>query len=227
MAEFSIDRQAGSSRPSAAVAYGRARAHSNRVRRLRILLPIGALVISLCFAAVSLVRTFLPEELKVESARIEDGKVVMEKPAVSGRNSDGINYSMRAERALQDIKNPNIIALETINAAVPVSDKIVARVEAESGVFDRSTDQLELDRPFVVTMNTGLEAKFQSAHLDVKGGNLTSNTPVAISNKEMSIVAQSMKMTDKGRIITFAGDVRMNANPSSIRQQENQKPDPS
>lgn len=225
MLERNIDGKAGFGRPPAYQAYGQALAHSARVRRLKVILPAAAVAISMAFIAVSAVRAFLPDNLQVESARIEDGKVVMEKPAVSGRNTDGINYSMRAERALQDIRNPNMISLEDINAAVPVNDKIIARVEAESGTFDRSSDKLELEKPFVVRLSTGLEARFQSAHLDVKGGNLETNDPVAISSDDMSIVAQSLKMTDKGRTITFAGNVRMNANPSSIRKQDIQKAD--
>lgn len=227
MSERIVDGRAGAVRQPAKDAYGRALAHSVRVRRLKVLLPVGALAISMIFVAVSAVRAFLPEDLKIESARIENGQVVMEKPAVSGRNSDGINYSMRAERALQDIKNPNVITLQSIIAAVPVNEKVIARVEALSGIFDRSSDKLDLDEPFIVRLSTGLEARFQSAHLDVKGGNLESTDPVAISSQDMSIVAQSLKMTDKGRIITFAGDVRMNANPSSIRKQDTEKPDPS
>lgn len=211
----------------AARAYAAALSHSVWVRRLKILLPVSALIVSLAFIGVSAVRTWLPDNLKIESARVENGKVVMEKPAIAGRNSDGINYSMRAERALQDIKNTNVIALETIAAAVPVNDKIIARVEAQSGIYDRATDKLDLDKPFVVRLSTGLEAHFQSAHLDVQGGSLQSDTPVKIASGDMSIVAQSLKMTDKGRVIVFAGAVRLNAAPSSIRKQDLKQADPS
>lgn len=207
-------------------AYRLAVAHSGRVRRLKILLPVAAVLVSMVFIGVSAMRAWLPENLKIESARVENGKVVMEKPAISGRNSDGINYSMRAERALQDIKNTAIIALEKIAAAVPVNDKIVARVEAESGVFDRATDKLDLDKPFVVRLNTGLEAQFQSAKLDIQGGTLTTNEPIKITSGETSIVAQSLKMTDKGRVITFAGAVKLNARPSAIRKQDFKQADP-
>ncbi len=202
-------------------AYQRAVAHSARVRRLKVLLPVAALVISLAFIAVSVIRAYLPENVKIESARIENGKVVMEKPAISGRNSDGISYSMRAERALQDIKNPNIISLETIAAAVPIDDKTIARVIAESGVFDRSTDRLDMTAPFTIKLSTGIEAAFKSAHLDIKGGSMETKDPVAITAKEASIVAQSLKMTDKGRVITFAGQVRVHIEPSAIRKADN------
>ncbi|TCU18061.1 LPS export ABC transporter periplasmic protein LptC [Rhizobium sullae] len=200
-------------------AYAAALFHSARVRRLKILLPIAAVTISLVFIAVSMVRAYLPENLKIEGAKIENGKIVMEKPAIAGRNADGINYSMLAERALQDIKNPNLITLETIKAAVPVSDDLIARVEAATADYDRSTDNLALRDPFTILLSNGLTAKFQSAKLDIKGGKMTTDDPIEIQKDGASIVAQSLKMTDKGRVITFEGNVRMNVDPSVIRKQ--------
>jgi lipopolysaccharide export system protein LptC len=165
------------------------------------------------------IRTYLPENIKIEGAKIENGKVVMEKPAISGRNSDGINYSMLAERALQDIKNPNLMTLENIKAAVPMKDDLIARVEATAADYDRATDNLDVKSPFAILLSNGLTANFQSAKVDIKGGKLTSEDPVSIQKDGASIVAQSVKMTDKGQTITFEGNVRMNVDPSAIHKQ--------
>lgn len=202
---------------SDAAAYRRALGHSARVRRLRIILPVVALIISLIFIGVSVVRSLLPEELNIESAKIENGKIVMEKPAISGRNSDGVNYSMRADRALQDIKNPNLINLETITAAVPVNDKVVARIVAQSGLFDRGANLLELDKPFTLNLSSGIDAQFNSARLDIAGGTMETKDPIAIQTKGASIVANSLNMKDKGRTMIFSGNVRLNIEPSSLR----------
>jgi lipopolysaccharide export system protein LptC len=200
-------------------AYGDAQHHSVRVRRLKVLLPIAAVVVSLIFIGVSVIRTYLPENIKIAGAKIENGKVVMEKPAISGRNSDGINYSMLAERALQDIKNPNLITLETIKAAVPIKDDLIARVDATSADYDRATDNLTVKSPFNLLLSNGITAKFQSAKVDIKGGKLVTDDPVTIEKEGASVVARSLKMTDKGRTITFEGNVRMNVDPSVIRKQ--------
>ncbi|XAZ23867.1 LPS export ABC transporter periplasmic protein LptC [Sinorhizobium sp. B11] len=200
-------------------AYGVARFHSVRVRRLKFLLPVAALVVSLTFIAVSVIRTYLPETIKIEGAKIENGKVVMEKPAIAGRNSDGINYSMLAERALQDIRNPDFITLETIKAAVPMNDGLMARVTAATADFNRATDNLHMTAPFTLVLSSGLVANFQSAHLDIKGGNLTTDDPVRITKDNASIVAQTLNITDKGRVITFEGNVRMNVESSAIHKQ--------
>jgi lipopolysaccharide export system protein LptC len=200
-------------------AYIDARFHSARVRRLKVLLPVAAVVVSLAFIGVSVIRTYLPENIKIDGARIENGKVVMEKPAISGRNAAGINYSMLAERALQDIKNPNLITLETVKAAVPINDDLIARVEATTADYDRATDNLDVRSPFTINLSNGLRAKFQTAQVDVKGGSLTTSDPVSIEKEGASVVARSLKMTDKGRTITFEGNVRMNVDPSVIRKQ--------
>ena len=198
-------------------AYQAAVAHSARVRKLRIWLPIGAVVISAIFISVSVIRAYLPENLSVESARIEDGKIVMERPAIAGRNDDGISYSMTAVRALQDIANPNMITLEDVKAAVPLNVNTIARVVATEGIFDRGTDRMELTAPFDVNLSNGTMAKFQSAQLDVVAGTLNTDDPVAIDTEQASIVAQSLKITDKGRTITFAGQVRVNIEAAAIR----------
>lgn len=200
-------------------AYRAALAHSARVRKLKVLLPMAALVISAAFIGVSILRAYLPESLSVESARIENGKIVMERPAISGRNSDGISYSMIADRALQDIENPNLITLEDVTAAVPINDDVIARVTATGADFNRGTDKLDLDSPFDVNLSNGVTARFQSAHLDINGGTLDTTDPIEISMEEGSIVADSFKITDKGRTITFTGRVRLHLKPATIRNQ--------
>lgn len=207
--------------PAPGDAYDAAVRHSALVRRLRVWLPISACVISLLFIGVSVIRAYLPENLSVESARIENGKIVMESPAIAGRNDDGISYSMTAERALQDIENPNMITLENVKAAVPVNEDTIARVVATAGIFDRGTDRMQMTAPFDVNLSNGTTAKFQSADLDVVAGTLTTEDPVSITTEQASIVAQSLNIADKGRTITFSGQVRVNIQASAIRNQGN------
>jgi lipopolysaccharide export system protein LptC len=199
--------------------YQAALAHSARVRRLKIFLPISAAIVSAAFIGVAVVRAYLPENLSVESARIENGKIVMERPAISGRNSDGISYSMIANRALQDIQNPNMISLENVKAAVPINDEVVARVTAAGADFDRGADKLDLTKPFDVNLSNGITARFQSARLDIPGGLMDTPDPVKISMDAGSIVANSLKITDKGHTITLIGKVQVDLDPARIRNQ--------
>ncbi len=202
--------------------YEAARYHSARVQRLKVILPLGALFISLIFIAVSVIRSYVPDSISVLGTKIEDGKIVMEKPVAAGRNQQGINYSVTADRALQDIRDPNNLTLEAIKAAVPLNDKIIARVTAARGEFDRSSDKLNMTAPFTVDLSTGLTAQLQSAQVDVKAGTLFSNDPVTIRTEEGSIVANSLNITDKGHTIVFSGNVKVNTNPVATRNRKQQ-----
>ena len=202
-------------------AYLDAARHSRRVRRLKIALPLLAGVIATVFIAVSIVRAFLPEELEIANATIENGKIVMQNPAISGRNKQDISYSMKAVRALQDIANPDIITLEDIHAEMPVNDTLVATVDAVSGIYDRGNNTLDMNAPFSITMNNGVVADFRSAYLDINAGEMETKQPIAISMKGGSIVAQKLRMTDKGRIVTFEGMVKVVVEPSTIRETAN------
>lgn len=201
--------------------YTQAIGHSRRVRRLRIALPALAVLLSAGFAVVSIVKTYLPENIKIEGINIEDGKVVMAKPAISGRNSNGAPYSMNASRALQDIKNPNLITLETITATMPVNESASADITAESGTYDRASDKVVLTKPFRIHMSSGVDAMFQSGDLDVKAGKLKTDQVVTIIMKASSLVAQSMDMTDKGQNITFTGRIRLSIDPATLKNPGN------
>ncbi|OQP84892.1 LPS export ABC transporter periplasmic protein LptC [Rhizobium rhizosphaerae] len=199
-------------------AYRRAVRHSQRVRRLKIVLPIAALVIAAVFLVVSVAHTFLPEHLNIESATIEDGKIVMQSPAISGRNPQNISYSMKAQRALQDIANPDQITLENIQAEMPVNDTTIATVNAKSGIYDRGKNTLDMNAPFTVSMNNGLLAEFNSAYLDINAGEMRSDKPIAVRLNGGSIVAKKLDMTDKGHNIIFEGDVKVVVDPSALRK---------
>ncbi|OLP59230.1 LPS export ABC transporter periplasmic protein LptC [Xaviernesmea oryzae] len=202
-------------------AYRNAVRHSQRVRRLKIILPLAAVLIGAIFLVVSVVRAFLPEHLQIESATIENGKIVMQSPAISGRNKQDISYSMKAQRALQDIANPDLITLENIQAEMPVNDSTIATVNAKSGLYDRGKNTLDMNAPFTISMNNGLLAEFNSAYLDVNAGEMRSDKPIAVRLNGGSIVAKRLEMTDKGHNILFEGDVRVQVDPRALQKTPN------
>lgn len=218
MASVDFDSTAAGDLDVRRVAYSQAVRHSRRVRRLKILLPVAALAVSLMFIAVSVVRSFLPDNIELKSASIENGQIVMEKPAISGRNADGIFYSMTAARALQSIVSPNIMTLEDIAAQVPVNDQLTAKVRAKGGVYDRTADTLDMTQPFSLHLSSGLIANFRSAKLDVKNGTMSSDDVVSITAQKATVVAQSIKIEDKGQTIVFDGGVQVNMRPDVIRE---------
>jgi hypothetical protein len=81
---------------------------------------------------------------------------------------------------------------------------------------------MELTAPFDVNLSNGTTAKFQSAQLDVVAGTLNTDDPVAIDTEQASIVAQSLRMTDKGgssssRARSSSTSIRRHPQPRKVR----------
>jgi lipopolysaccharide export system protein LptC len=203
--------------------YKRALAHSRLVRLFKILLPLSAALVILAFILVSWVDGLVPEGVGIESVVIRDGKLVMQNPVMSGEGPGARPYTMRAARAVQDLTSPDVIVLEEILADLPVSNGDQAVLNAVSGTYNRTAQTMMFDKPFTVTSENGFSAELQSANIDLANGGLSSDAPVSISSGEASVVAQSMQMTDKGRVIIFQDKVRMTINPSAIKPTDGAK----
>jgi len=200
--------------------YKRALSHSRLVRALKILLPLSAALIVAGFVIVFWFDTLAPEGVGIESVAIRDGKLVMQNPVMSGQTSDARPYTMRAARAVQDLSVPDVVVLEDIIADLPAPNGDKAVLNAISGTYDRTAQTMKFDQAFSVTTEAGMSAQLQSADIDIANGDLKSNAPVSISSGEASVVAQSMEMKDKGRVIIFQDKVRMTINPSALKSKD-------
>jgi len=200
--------------------YKRALSHSRLVRVLKILLPLAAALVVVAFVVVSWLDNLVPDGVGIESVVIRDGKLVMQSPVMSGQSSDARPYTMRAARAIQDLSVPDVIVLEDIVADLPAPNGDTAILNAISGTYNRTAQTMMFDQAFSLTTEAGMSAQLQSANIDMANGSLVSNTPVSISSGDASVVAQSMEMKDKGRVIIFQDKVRMTINPSALKSKD-------
>ena len=110
----------GDAANSRADAFSRAERHSRRVRRLKILLPFLAVVMSAGFVAYSYVSTPASVAIQTEDSAFVEGKLVMNSPKLEGFTKDGRPYTVSATRAIQDLDAQDIISLDGIDAKMPV-----------------------------------------------------------------------------------------------------------
>jgi lipopolysaccharide export system protein LptC len=213
-ADFATGADATSSR---AEAFDRAQRHSRRVRRLKIALPLLAVLMAVGFAGYSFVSTPAPVPIQTEGSAFEEGKLVMNSPKLEGFTKDGRPYSVNATRATQDFDRQDIINLDGIDAKMPVEADNWARVEAISGVYDRTANTLDVPTDILVTTTDGLVAKFRSAFLDINNGSLKSATPVDIQSHGSRITADSMSVLENGKRVIFETRVRVHIDPVQLK----------
>ncbi|HET7412161.1 MAG TPA: LPS export ABC transporter periplasmic protein LptC [Pararhizobium sp.] len=197
--------------------YRRALRHSGLVRLMKFGFPLIAVLVFAGFFWASIFKATLPDNFHFDRTAIQDGKLVMSDPVLTGENSKGALYRLTARRAIQDLSDVNNVRLEKIHASLPIGDGKFATIEAKSATYDRSADIITFDQPFQVDTQTGMTAKLEGARFDVHAGLLVSKTPVMISSDEGKIVADSMRMGDNGHTIEFNDKVRMTLTPKALK----------
>ncbi|MHB2267198.1 LPS export ABC transporter periplasmic protein LptC [Aliihoeflea sp. PC F10.4] len=189
--------------------FEKARRHSRRVRLLKTVLPIGAIVFAAVFIAAIYISSPGSLGFQLGSTSVENGRLVMQDPKLDGFTSDNRAYSMTASRASQLIGDGNRIDLEGIDARLPLDADDWITVTAETGTFDRAANRLEVTSPMRARTEKGIDARFQSASVDISSGTLETSDPVEIDLDGTRVSADSMQIIDDGTIMIFENRVRM------------------
>ena len=217
--EFMVSFEEPTERPppsSRVAAFGAAKRHSRRVRRLKIAIVFGS---ACAFAGLLLVAVYdpfgrIPAGISVGRAGLNGSKITMEHPKLSGYKRDGRPYQLLAASGVQDIKKPSVVELNEIDARVTMPDNSVVRLRAPDGVYDTVKDFMQLQRDIRVTSSSGYDARLKSADLDFKAGTIVSRDPVAVETHSSNIAANSMTISENGNTIVFIGNVRSTLSPA-------------
>jgi lipopolysaccharide export system protein LptC len=193
-----------------AAAFRAASSHSTRVRRLRALIIAGC---GLAAAGI-LVRAFydpfskVPGDLSLASATLNGTRVTMEKPKLSGFRKDGRPYDVRATTGVQDIRTPNIIELNDLEAKFETASRAIVRVSAMRGVYDSGKDSIHMTDNIRIASESGYDIRMKDADVDFKLGNIVSRDAVSVVMTSGTITANALTVIESGENITFDGDVR-------------------
>ena len=205
-----ITAPAGRSARAGARAYAKARRHSRWVRFFRFAIPVGA---TLAIGAVAVIAVFDPfgrmGNLTLGPVRLEGTKIKMEEPRLTGYRKDARGYEVTAVAALQDVRKPTIIELKEMRGRMTMDQEgTQAYLTAATGVFDTQKEQLELQSDIHVRTDKDQEAWLKSAKADFKAGTMSSKEPVRVRLPNATVEADSLDITDSGKVITFIGSVR-------------------
>ncbi len=189
--------------------FSRARRHSTLVKVLKFILPVSAVALVIFFTASSLLSYVPVSDVSVEKVGLNDGKLVMDKPKLSGFDKKNRPYDVKAATAIQDLKKPGIIELKTIAANLPMDASSFAQVNADNGTYDSTSEKMVLRDNVTIKGARGMNISMQEAHIDMKSGSMVSEKPVTVVSGETDISANSIKVEDNGKRIIFKNNVKM------------------
>lgn len=210
-------------------AHARARRHSAQVRWLRRAIPLGAAAAGLAVVVGTWLNPFadLGVSVSLGSIGVSGSKVTMESPRLSGyRSKDNRPYVVTAKAALQDVRKPFVIELQSMLGRLTTDESGgLAHIEATAGVFDTQKEALDLSQHIRLWTDKGQEARLTSAHVDFKAGTMQSREAVTVTMPTGSIKADGLDVTENGKTISFVGNVKA-VFSNHMPSQESSEPDP-
>ena len=185
------------------------------MRAARIGLPVLAMLTVVGFVGAVWVRAVVPENLALDSLRVEDGELVMTNPRLRGFDERDQPYSVDATRATQSVANPERFRLEDVSADVPMSNGRRVSISSGGATYDRGADKLTIPQTFTIEVDDGTVAVLDGGTVDMGGGTFSSNGGVNIARPDARILADGLTVDQEGRAATFTGRVRVTIEPGS------------
>ncbi|WP_428408574.1 LPS export ABC transporter periplasmic protein LptC [Hyphococcus sp.] len=213
-------RRALDSLPSQARTTGdKAAARSRLVRRLRIALPILALVLVAAFL-------FNTRSNDVDDAFLDDFKDIdasaeelsMASPRFAGIDNKGKPFEITAEAARQNTNVKDVVSLERPHAVQGVNNGSTV-VSADKGVYRSDVNILELEDQVTLQHEVGSEVyifRAPSATVSIKDEIVTSDTGVGGEGPDgRELTAERMKAYNADGRVVFEGNVHMRIYPKN------------
>jgi lipopolysaccharide export system protein LptC len=202
--------------------------HSRRVRWLKRVIPLGCGGLVVFLVVRSIIGFLAPLPAGISgTVSIEDRKIVVEKPKLSGFRRDGSSYELNALKALQDLRNPNVVEMFTLSARVQQGRQGWTDFSGNSGTYDSKAEKLNLRGNVRVKSDNGTEARLEEAEIEFKAGTVVSNKPVEVRMQAGQVSADTLQVLENGHKFVFEGRVRsefVNAAPAPAPSAGNPQP---
>jgi lipopolysaccharide export system protein LptC len=201
-------------------AFVKAKRHSARVRLARLAILLGALGAIVAVLAITFFNPFATKlgSLSFGTLSVEGTKIVMDRPKLAGFRSDGQAYSVTAERALQDVKQPTMVQLQKVDGEMGMTGGEPTHLNADAGVYDSVAEHMELTGN-VRIKNTHFTVLLRTARFDFKSGVYGSDDNVEVQAGDgTTIFADRAAAINHGQELTFEGHVRTRIVPQTNQQ---------
>ncbi len=199
--------------PERHAAFACAERHSRIVAILRKALPIAGVAALLAFVVAA--RLLAPSGVDFTVARttIKRNTIVMDRPVLTGYDTDNREYRVSADRAVQNMASPDRVRLEEIRAEVMIEGRGGAVITAKGGDYDNSRGTLALYGGLTLESDDGIRIRMKNADIDFANATLTTKNPVTILYQDSETSADSMTATDGGNVIVLRGRVQTRLMP--------------
>ena len=184
--------------------------HSRRVTILKKLMIMGCFLVFSCVVALIYYFNYLTG-IDLDSISISSGGLVMTSPVLTG-GDDTTKYEITAEKAIQNLSDPDTISLNKITAVVNNAENESYRLNSDKGAFNAKDDKLKLTDNVKVRSSNNFTAYSKSADIDLANDRFETGEHVYIYSETATLEAQKA-IYDKGNL-KFVGGVKVYIQPN-------------
>lgn len=224
MTDATFETVASADRRMTATVYASEQRRSRRIRLLRRLLPALALLLVATLGVRSVVNRVVSASIDLDGITIENAKVVIANPRMSGFTDTNRPYELQAQRAIQSLLDNNQTDLEEITAKLPLGAAAWANVETAGGTLLKGTSKLVLTNPVNIETTDGMTARLEKGELDLGSGTVAGREGVEMTTKDAHVVADTVDVTGGGSVIIFERNVKMTIQPDSVQPTSGNEP---
>lgn len=202
----------GNGRPTSRIAvsdigverdFARARRHSQRVRILRLAVPMLIVAgVVIYFVSAGLPGADLP--IDFDNVVVDGEGIVIEAPRLT-RYTVGDQYELVAERAVQPAGNPDQLRLEGVVATYQFTTGESASFTAPFGEYNAATSVVALSGGVTMTMGNGVELIMETVLIDVPNNMIVSDQAFALDAGTLSVRGNELQLN--GDAMRIAGGV--------------------
>ncbi|NVJ91655.1 MAG: LPS export ABC transporter periplasmic protein LptC [Methylocystaceae bacterium] len=186
------------------------RAYSRFVHLMKLLLPLIAVLLIVMIIVWPHLRNdskkFSIGFSNIELSEAKDPSMINARYV--GTDNNNQPFSVTADIAKRVDGNTQSILLELPKADVTLNNGSWLVLTAQSGVYDRPTQYLELEGAVNLFHDSGYEMHTFAAGVDLANGSAEGHTPVKGQGPFGRIESEGFRLIDKGKTIIFTGKTK-------------------
>ena len=144
----------------------------------------------------------------------EDGDVGMARVRYVGVDQQNRPFVVTAGRVLPKTKDAQRLALEELQADMTLDNGRWVTLIANSGIYDRDLETLQLNGTVDIYSDDGLELHTTSAFVNFETGQALGQNPVRGQGPFGLLTAKAFKLFNNGQRIVFTGGVKLTIHPA-------------
>ena len=191
--------------------------YSRFVVLMKIGLPVtAATIVALVIAWPQLMQKPKGFRLGVSKVTIHDtGGQQIVNPRFSSTDSNQRPFNLTADSALQQKDDPNLVDLAFPKADLTAKAGTWMALSAETGMFNRQSEVLNLKGAISLFHDSGYELKTTVAQIDMAAGTAKGDVPISGQGPGGTVKGSGFRILERGRTMIFTGKSKMILYPTS------------